>query len=162
MDEVRADVTARGGSLDLTGPGVRVEGDEVLLRQAFGNLCRNAVEACAEHGIVPAIHVEVRVNREHRQTLITIADNGPGVAPSRARPHVPAVFHDEGQGHRPRPGARPEDHRHPQRPHHAVAPGARRPPHGSRPPAGGIRRSLRDSPDHRTDQTSGLRDLRSA
>jgi signal transduction histidine kinase len=82
MDEVRAEVTACGGSLDLTGPGVRVEGDEVLLRQAFGNLCRNAVEACAEHGIVPAIHVEVRVNREHRQALITIADNGPGVQPA--------------------------------------------------------------------------------
>jgi signal transduction histidine kinase len=82
MDEVRAEVTALGGSLDLTGPGVRVDGDEVLLRQAFGNLCRNAVEACAEHGIVPAIHVEVRVNREHRQALITIADNGPGVVPA--------------------------------------------------------------------------------
>jgi signal transduction histidine kinase len=82
MDDVRAEVAARGGSLDLTGPGVRVEGDEVLLRQAFGNLCRNAVEACAEHGIVPAIHVEVRVNREHRQTLITVADNGPGVQPA--------------------------------------------------------------------------------
>lgn len=82
MDEVRAEVTARGGSLDLTGPGVRVDGDEVLLRQAFGNLCRNAVEACAEHGIVPAIHVEVRVNRDHRQALITIADNGPGVEPN--------------------------------------------------------------------------------
>jgi signal transduction histidine kinase len=80
MDDVRAEVASRGGSLDLTGPGVRVDGDEVLLRQAFGNLCRNAVEACAEHGIVPAIHVEVRVNRDHRQALITIADNGPGVA----------------------------------------------------------------------------------
>ena len=82
MDDVRTEVAARGGSLDLTGPGVRVDGDEVLLRQAFGNLCRNAVEACAEHGIVPAIHVEVRVNREHRQALITIADNGPGVEPA--------------------------------------------------------------------------------
>ena len=82
MDDVRAEVTSRGGSLDLTGPGVRVDGDEVLLRQAFGNLCRNAVEACAEHGIVPAIHVEVRVNRDHRQALITVADNGPGVQPA--------------------------------------------------------------------------------
>lgn len=82
MDDVRAEVASRGGSLDLTGPGVRVDGDEVLLRQAFGNLCRNAVEACAEHGTVPAIHVEVRVNREHRQVLVTIADNGPGVQPA--------------------------------------------------------------------------------
>jgi signal transduction histidine kinase len=82
MDDVRAEVASRGGSLDLTGPAVRVDGDEVLLRQAFGNLCRNAVEACAEHGIVPAIHVEVRVNRDHRQTLVTIADNGPGVQPA--------------------------------------------------------------------------------
>lgn len=82
MDDVRTEVAARGGSLDLTGPGVRVDGDEVLLRQAFGNLCRNALEACAEHGTVPAIHVEVRVNRDHRQALVTIADNGPGVAPA--------------------------------------------------------------------------------
>jgi signal transduction histidine kinase len=82
MDDVRAEVASRGGSLDLTGPGVRVDGDEVLLRQAFGNLCRNAVEACAESEIVPAIHVEVRVNRDHRQALITITDNGPGVEPA--------------------------------------------------------------------------------
>jgi signal transduction histidine kinase len=82
MDDVRAEVASRGGSLDLTGPGVRVEGDEVLLRQAFGNLCRNAVEACAGREIVPVIHVEVRVNRDHRQALITITDNGPGVEPA--------------------------------------------------------------------------------
>jgi signal transduction histidine kinase len=82
MDDVRAEVASRGGALDLTGPGVRVDGDEVLLRQAFGNLCRNAVEACAEHEIVPVIHVEVRVNRDHRQALITITDNGPGVEPA--------------------------------------------------------------------------------
>jgi signal transduction histidine kinase len=82
MDDVRAEVASRGGALDLTGPGVRVDGDEVLLRQAFGNLCRNAVEACAEHEIVPVIHVEVRVNRDHRQALVTITDNGPGVEPA--------------------------------------------------------------------------------
>jgi signal transduction histidine kinase len=81
LDEIRAEVATRGGSATLTGPGITVQGDEVLLRQAFGNLCRNAMEACAAHGTAPVIAMELRVDREHRQVLVTVTDNGPGVEP---------------------------------------------------------------------------------
>src|SRR5204862_844888 len=46
-DEVRQEARALGGEVDLRGEFGAVEGDEVLLRQAFSNLLRNAVEACA-------------------------------------------------------------------------------------------------------------------
>ena len=48
-DEIRAEVTrARRARSIVTGEFGEVEGDEVLLRQAFSNLCRNALEACAD------------------------------------------------------------------------------------------------------------------
>ena len=50
-DEIRGDATARGGSVIVRGAFAPVEGDEVLLRQAFSNLCRNALEACV--GVPP-------------------------------------------------------------------------------------------------------------
>ena len=54
-DEIRGDVTARGGEVTSRGEFGDVEGDEVLLRQAFSNLCRNALEACGERGVAPRI-----------------------------------------------------------------------------------------------------------
>ncbi len=41
----------------MTGDFAEVEGDEVLLRQAFSNLCRNALEACADAHVVPRVTV---------------------------------------------------------------------------------------------------------
>ena len=46
-EDVRADAEAQGGRVSLEGQWGVVSGDEVLLRQAFSNLARNAVEACA-------------------------------------------------------------------------------------------------------------------
>jgi PAS domain S-box-containing protein len=46
-EEIRPEATARGGEVVVKGHFGVVEGDEVLLRQAFSNLCRNALEACA-------------------------------------------------------------------------------------------------------------------
>ena len=82
MDDVRAEVASRGGSLDLTGPGVRVEGDEVLLRQAFGNLVSQrgrSLRRAWDRARHPC-----RGAGESRSPAdaITIADNGPGVAPA--------------------------------------------------------------------------------
>src|SRR3954454_11883049 len=45
-EEIRGEVRSRGGTVVVTGEYGIVEGDEVLLRQAFSNLCRNALEAC--------------------------------------------------------------------------------------------------------------------
>jgi signal transduction histidine kinase len=65
--------------VDVCGSYGVIRGDEILLRQLFANLLRNAVEACAAAGRTPAIVVrgdapgpgEVRVRVE---------DNGPGIA----------------------------------------------------------------------------------
>jgi signal transduction histidine kinase len=77
--EIRAEVEAREGSLEVTGPDVTVEGDEVLLRQAFGNLCRNALEACVGQGIRPAIAVQIAIDRLLGEAIVSITDNGPGI-----------------------------------------------------------------------------------
>src|SRR6266542_555835 len=45
-EEIRTEARSRGGDVTVRGSFGVVEGDEVLLRQAFSNLCRNALEAC--------------------------------------------------------------------------------------------------------------------
>src|SRR4029077_7030500 len=50
-EEVRPDVRALGGDVTVRGSFGRLQGDEVLLRQAFSNLVRNAVEACSQSSI---------------------------------------------------------------------------------------------------------------
>ena len=46
-EEIRPDARALGGDVEVRGEFGVVEGDEVLLRQAFSNLLRNALEACS-------------------------------------------------------------------------------------------------------------------
>jgi len=55
-----------------------VEGDEVLLRQAFSNLCRNALEACTD--VPPRIAVE-GAQDSSGMLRVSVSDNGPGVDP---------------------------------------------------------------------------------
>jgi PAS domain S-box-containing protein len=88
-EEFRADVRGRGGDVRVTGEFGRVEGDEVLLRQAFSNLCRNAVEACVEAGVPPAITIEGARDLEQGLLRVTITDNGRGIDPRI----VPRLFH---------------------------------------------------------------------
>jgi signal transduction histidine kinase len=56
-----------------------VDGDEVLLRQAFSNLCRNALEACTAASTPP--HITIEGTRDPAQSLLRVAviDNGPGI-----------------------------------------------------------------------------------
>ena len=54
------------------GEFVPVPGDEVLLRQAFNNLCRNALEACVEAGITPQIVLEGGLDRAQRTLRISV------------------------------------------------------------------------------------------
>jgi PAS domain S-box-containing protein len=78
-DEIRGEVTARGGEVIVRGHFGVVEGDEVLLRQAFSNLCRNALEACTSGP--PRIIVEG--GNDGPGTLrVSVSDNGPGVNPA--------------------------------------------------------------------------------
>lgn len=83
-DDIKNDVRARGGAVDIYGQFGRVEGDDVLLRQALSNLCRNALEACIEAGVVPRIVVEGTVDSRQGTLRIAVSDNGPGVEPSVA------------------------------------------------------------------------------
>ena len=81
-DDIRADAERLGGRVDVGGAWATVDGDEVLLRQAISNLARNALEACEEAGIVPAIQIYGEVDREARLLRLHVTDNGPGIDPA--------------------------------------------------------------------------------
>jgi PAS domain S-box-containing protein len=71
-------------TVEVQGRLGEIEGDEVLLRQVFGNLIRNAAEACEASNVAPRI--EIRGQADERTCRITIDDNGPGVPePARAK-----------------------------------------------------------------------------
>jgi PAS domain S-box-containing protein len=86
-EEVRSDARARGGEVLVQGSFGRVDGDEVLLRQALSNLCRNAVEACDNARVVPRIVIEGQPDAAHRVLRINVSDNGPGV-PEAVAPRI--------------------------------------------------------------------------
>jgi PAS domain S-box-containing protein len=78
-EEVRPDVTALGGDIVVSGEFGAVEGDEVLLRQAFSNLLRNAVEACAGASVAAAVAIQSELDPFQKVSRITVNDNGPGI-----------------------------------------------------------------------------------
>ena len=79
-EDIRADARARGGDVVVRGRFGLVEGDEVLLRQALSNLCRNAFEACDDAGVVPQISIEGERDPSHDALRISVCDNGPGIS----------------------------------------------------------------------------------
>ena len=97
-DEIRQDVTSRGGSVRVGGEFEAVEGDEVLLRQAFSNLCRNALEACAEARIPPEIVIDGAVDIAQRVLRIEVIDNGPGIDPTAGPRIFRPFFSTKAQG----------------------------------------------------------------
>jgi PAS domain S-box-containing protein len=80
-EEIRSDARAREGEVIVQGSFPTIQGDEVLLRQAFSNLVRNALEACATTGKTPSIIIDGAVDREQGIARITVLDNGPGIQP---------------------------------------------------------------------------------
>jgi signal transduction histidine kinase len=78
-DEIRAEARALGGDVEVEGEFGAVEGDDVLLRQAFSNLLRNAVEACAGASVVPAIVIRSEIDPAQKLSRIAVNDNGPGI-----------------------------------------------------------------------------------
>jgi two-component system nitrogen regulation sensor histidine kinase GlnL len=85
-EELRHELPA-GTSVAVTGEFTEIQGDEVMLRQVFANLVRNAVEACEGVGIVPAIAIEGSIDSTRRTCRVSVADNGPGI-PEAARDRV--------------------------------------------------------------------------
>jgi signal transduction histidine kinase len=77
-DDIRHEFPA-GARLDVRGTFGFVEGDDVLLRQAFLNLLRNALEACVQAGITPTILVEGVIDAGQGVARVNVHDNGPGI-----------------------------------------------------------------------------------
>jgi signal transduction histidine kinase len=59
-----------------------IEGDEVLLRQAFSNLLRNALEACTGGVVPPHIVIQSEIDPALKLSRIAVNDNGTGIAPA--------------------------------------------------------------------------------
>jgi signal transduction histidine kinase len=72
-------------SVEFEGEFGIVEGDEVLLRQVFGNLVRNAAEACEAGSAAPRIRITG--HSDGGQCRVTVDDNGPGI-PEASRERV--------------------------------------------------------------------------
>jgi len=73
------DLPAAGNATTIEGHFAPIEGDDVLLRQAFNNLLRNSLEACEAGGIPAAIRVRGEVSAGN--LTVVLEDNGPGFAP---------------------------------------------------------------------------------
>jgi nitrogen fixation/metabolism regulation signal transduction histidine kinase len=97
-DDIRADAASRQGTVSVQGEFGCIEGDEVLLRQALSNLCRNAIEACAAAGVGPHIVIEGTIDTAQRQQRITVTDNGPGVDEANAARIFRPFFTTKAQG----------------------------------------------------------------
>jgi signal transduction histidine kinase len=95
-DDCLHELGARG-TIALEGTFATVSGDDVLLRQAFSNLVRNAVEACEGAGVTPAITVVGEVLGE-KSLRISVNDNGPGIEPAAASRAFRPFFTTKGRG----------------------------------------------------------------
>lgn len=77
-----ADFEARGGGREVlltSCAQVDVEGSEELLRRAIENVVRNAVKYTLEG---TAVEVSLQVDRDEKQALVRVRDQGPGVPDS--------------------------------------------------------------------------------
>jgi nitrogen fixation/metabolism regulation signal transduction histidine kinase len=85
-DDLRNELPA-GISLTVDGTFGEILGDDVLLRQVFGNLVRNAADACEGAGVVPDIRIRGWVDGVHHSCRVSVEDNGPGI-PASARERI--------------------------------------------------------------------------
>ena len=74
------DLPGAAAATTIEGEFAIVNGDDVLLRQAFSNLLRNSLEACADCGM--AANIVVRGEVERGDVNVTVDDNGPGLSPA--------------------------------------------------------------------------------
>jgi signal transduction histidine kinase len=101
-EEFRSEARALGGDVTVRGEFGALDGDEVLLRQAFSNLLRNAVEACAGASLAPVVVIRSESNRAQGMTQVVVEDAGPGIAPAERerifRPFVTSKRNGTGLG----------------------------------------------------------------
>lgn len=77
-DDLEADLHAVGGRVDIDAPH-RVTGEPELLQRLLANLVSNALKH--GRGAVPPL-VTIRSYKTPAAVLVTVADNGPGIAPA--------------------------------------------------------------------------------
>jgi signal transduction histidine kinase len=75
----RAAEDVPAASIALRGAFATIEGDEVLLRQAFSNLFRNSVEAAGKTAKPPQIVVESQIDAATETTRVDVSDDGSGI-----------------------------------------------------------------------------------
>jgi PAS domain S-box-containing protein len=81
-EDLRSEAESQGGRVTVEGAWGVVNGDEVLLRQAFSNLARNAIEACLPVQVAPDIRFTADMDRAARTLRVHVTDNGPGIEPA--------------------------------------------------------------------------------
>jgi signal transduction histidine kinase len=88
IDDLRHELSPKV-SVNVSGEFGDIQGDEVLLRQVFGNLVRNAVEACeaVEHAPPPSISIVGSLDPTQHTCRVSVEDNGPGI-PAAARDRI--------------------------------------------------------------------------
>jgi signal transduction histidine kinase len=97
-DEVRPEAKACGGDVTVQGDFGVIDGDEVLLRQAFSNLLRNAVEACTGASVPPVVIIESTTDTVLKLLRITVEDSGPGIEPAQRESVFRPFFTSKGHG----------------------------------------------------------------
>jgi signal transduction histidine kinase len=97
-EEVRGEAQALGGDVTVRGEFGTLDGDEVLLRQAFSNLLRNAVEACAGASTAPVVVIESTIDRTLGLSRISVDDSGPGIEPAARERVFRPFFTTKGHG----------------------------------------------------------------
>ena len=78
-DDLRNEAQQLGGEIAVTGQFGQVDADDVLLRQAFSNLLRNAIEACQPSGVTPRVRIDGALDAAQNQVRVSVHDNGPGL-----------------------------------------------------------------------------------
>ena len=96
--DLAKEATDHGGRIEVSGEYATVDGDEVLLRQAFSNLVRNAVEAGEPPGAPTQVMVQGSVDRGAGVVHVDVHDTGRGVEPSIADRIFQPFFSTKGRG----------------------------------------------------------------
>jgi signal transduction histidine kinase len=78
VEDLRHELSSETG-IHLRGTFGSIQGEEVLLRQVFGNLVRNAVEACVSAGKPAEVVITGEIDPAGTTAVVSVDDNGPGV-----------------------------------------------------------------------------------
>lgn len=81
VEEVRVSQRSRSVVISTSGTFPEISGDEVMLRQVFGNLLRNAVESIDGATRTGRVEISGSVIENGKYSVIDFRDNGSGIDP---------------------------------------------------------------------------------